>query len=133
MVPILEPQDLQDRGTITSRLERRTPRAHNRHCKTLPCVVWCQMAPLYGAAEMADTLCTMRSSGLGHRCDLNSPKTSHQKYTNKGLKNPVEGFLASEGSTWLIFGNSATLRPPMPSSEPALNRCCGFEPPSMWS
>ena len=30
-------------------------------------------------------------------------KTSHQKYTNLGLKTPVEGFLASKGQLGLIL------------------------------
>ena len=55
---------------------------------------------------MADTLSTMRSRGLGHRCDLNSPETSQQKYTNKGLKNPVEGFLAAKSQLGFILATA---------------------------
>ena len=96
----------------------------------LICSAWfgaCRTAHWQGAAEMAGTPSTMRSSGLGQRCDLNSPKTIHastHEYTNKGtnlLKNPAEVFLASKSQIGFILATAPF------TAVPALNlRCAGI-------
>ena len=52
---------------------------------------------------LPSTLCTMLDALSRLQMRLCFDETSHQKYTNAGLKNPAEGFLASKGQFGLIL------------------------------
>ena len=101
MVPISEPKDLQDRGTIAALKRRRPGHATatvtiisawlgvGRHRGTAPPGLPSTSAQAQCAEPVADVTLFRRNK---------SPK-----YTNTGLKTPVEGFLASKGQLGLIL------------------------------
>ena len=102
MVPISEPEG--PAGPWNNRsLETTTARARHGHGDNNFCVVGCRTTPWYGAAGIAQHPL--------HSAQCSEPvadvtlfhETSHQKYTNTGLKTPVEGFLASKGQLGLIL------------------------------
>ena len=58
MVPILEHEGPAGPGDVRS-LEMTTLRARYGHGENSFCVVWCRTAPWYGAARIAQHLCTL--------------------------------------------------------------------------
>ena len=130
MVPISEPTDLQDRGTIAALKRRRPGHATatvtiisawlgvGRHRGTAPPGLPSTSAQAQCSEPVADVTLFRRNK---------APKI-HQPRT----ENPCRGVSRFEGSTWLNFSNSAFFTT-VPSSEPALNRRCGSEPPPLWS